>query len=513
MAKKKSKMNVKLYAGVALVIVLVAPLVLLFMGIEVPVIGEFYSQAFGEVLPFPSDPFEIPFDQSNQQILDDRQIVLLYGFCLDGSVPSQIIGDSSTVECANGDMLMINCVDNNFCSDPFDPNAPFQEESVIPLDETNEMADEMNDGLMDIIRENMTEFSEDPPVVQICDQLGLACGTETVEVEAVITKIDFNGTRFVVTETFAIPQLAFFVEDTSNINFRDGFVELELFLKTEPSRLLEIIDADFDVTVGGQSIFQTPIKLEASGITTADGRLPIDFVSPTGIPSSRYTFDIEQNIGLFPQDSTTPIVMTLKKLDLTRNNVDLFAIDDQTIFSMDIVREAVRVIIQNEKTGELERVFPSDSKLIIHSKQFCVMGRICGTISTSTNPLIACPTVANSCVAFIDRPQIGRTELLLDGELFAFDNGGNTDFAVDIDVRRDENYTMTVFFPMVQTELEYGKSQQSKIFECFTEGTVTYNNRYYERTQWYTFSGHITTGGRLLEVASVNEGITKCNIP
>jgi len=511
MARKKSKMNVKLFAGVALVIVLVAPLVLLFMGIQVPVIGEFYSQAFGEVLPFPPDPFEIPFD--NQELLNDREIALKFGFCLDGSVPTLVVGDPNTAECANGDMLMVNCEDPVFCTDPFDPDAPFQDEPVIPDDQTNDMADDISDGFMDTVRENMTDFSDDPPAVQICDQLGLACGTEGVDIEVVITKIDFNGTRFVVIETVAIPQLQFFVEDTSNINFRDGFIELQLFLKTEPSRLFETIDGDFDVTVGGQSIFQSPIKLEANGITNADGRLAIDFISPTGIPSQVYTFDIEQNIALFPQDSTTPIIMNVNKLDLTRNNVDLFSINDQTIFSMDIVREAIRIIIENEQTGELERVFPSDSKFIIHSKQFCVKGKTCATLSGSTNPDVACPTVKLTCVAFVDPPQIGRTDVFLNGELFAFDNGGNGNFAVDIDIRRNENYTFSVFFPMSDGELEYGKSQQSKIFECFTPATVTYKNTYRESTQWYTFSGHITRGANYLEVSTVNEGASTCNFP
>ncbi len=500
MARKKG-INKRVVAGIIVAIVIIALVVpVTFLVLDIQILSQ-------------SESFEVPFDENNLKILSDVQIVAIVGLCLDGSVPTQVIGDPNTYECPNGDMLMINCVDPVFCTDPFDPDAPFQEEPVIPMEEINDVINEMNEESMDTTIENMTEFSDDPPITQICDQLGIACGTETIEIEAVITKIDFNGTRFVVTETFVIPQLALFVEDTSNINFRDGFLELELFLKTEPNRLLEVIDGDFDFTVANQSIFQQPIKLDASGITPEDGRLRLNFLSPTGIPSPVFTFDIENNLNLFAQDSTTPIIMNINKLDLTRNNVDLFSLIDQKIFSMDIVREAVRVIIQNEQTGELERVFPSDSKFIIHSKQFCVMGKVCGTISTSTNPNIACPTTALSCVAYTDRPQVGRADIFLDGQLFAFDNGGNTDFAVDIDLRRNENYTFTLFFPMSEGELEYGKSQQSKVFECFTPATVTYNNRYYERTQWYTFSGHITTGGRVLEVLSVNEGIPTCNFP
>lgn len=500
MARKKG-INNRVVAGIIGAIVIIAVVIpVTFLVLDIQILSQ-------------SESFEVPFDENNLKILSDVQIVAMIGLCLDGSVPTQVVGDPNTYECPNGDMIMINCDDLVFCTNQFDPDAPFQDEPVIPMEEINDVINEMNKESMDTTIENMTEFSDDPPIVQICDQLGIACGTETLEIEAVITKIDFNGTRFVVTEPFVIPQLSFFVEDTSNINFRDGFLELELFLKTQPNRLLEVTDGDFDLTVEDQSIFQQPIKLDASGITQEDGRLRLNFISPTGSPSPVFTFAFEDNLDLFPQDSTTPLRMNLDKLDLTRNNVDLFSLSNQTLFSMDIAREDVRIIIENEQTGELERVFPSDSKLIIHSKQFCVMGRVCGTGSTSSNPLIACPTVANSCVAYIDRPQIGRTELFLDGELFAFDNGGNTDFAVDIDVRRDENYTMTVFFPMAQTELEYGKSQESKIFECFTEGTVTYINRFYERTQWYTFSGHITTNGRVLEVATVNEGVSKCNIP
>ncbi len=500
MARKKG-VNNRLVAGIIGAIVIIAVVVpVLFLVFNVQILSQ-------------TESFEVPFDENNEKILAQVEIAVKFGLCLDGSVPTLVVGDPNTAECPNGDMLMINCEDPVFCTDPFDPDAPFQEEPVIPMEEIVEVINEMNEESMDTTIENMTEFSDDPPITQICDQLGIACGTETVEIEAVVTKIDFNGTRFVVTETFVVPQLAFLVEDTSNINFRDGFLELELFLKTEPNRLLEVIDGDFDLTVANQSIFQQPIKLDASGITPEDGRLRLNFLSPTGIPSPVFTFDIENNLNLFPQDSTTPIIMKIDKLDLTRNNVDLFSLIDQTIFSMDIVREAIRIIIQNEQTGELERVFPSDSRFVIHSKQFCVKGRTCATLSGSTNPLVACPTVRDSCVAYTDRPQIGRADVFLNGELFAFDNGGNTDLAVDIDLRRNENYTFTLFFPLSEGELEYGKSQQNKVFECFTPATVTYTNTYRESTQWYTFSGHITRGANYLEVSTVNEGATTCNFP
>lgn len=484
-----------------------------------------------DVLPFEQLRGDFDVTQNNQLIIDENQILVLFGSCLDGSIPTPVPGQANTFECPNGDMYMINCEDTNFCTDPFDPDARFIN-GTGNRDTEEEIQKMINDNNMNLMETpedkpmNMTETSDDPPIVQACDQLGIACGSEVLEVEAVITKIDFNGTQFVVTETFGVPQLSFFIEDTTDISFRDGFIELELFLKSEPNRLLEITDGKFDVVIGGQNLFQTPIRLQANGITSDQGLLQIDFIPPNNIPSSKYIFDFEQNIALFPDNmipeltTVIPFEMNLNKLDITRNNIDTFSLINQTIFSMDIVRDEIKILLQNEVTGEFDRVFPTDSRFIIHSKEYCVPVQTCATISTSNDPTIACVDFRGNQVGFgcggtIPAPNIGRVEVFdSSGELFGFDNGGVGDFAVEIFVTRNANYSMTLAFPVHQIDLlEYGTAQKNIIYECWQEGFPTYANVYREKTQWYTFQGHITTGSRYVIVTSITVGGQVCNIP
>ena len=81
-------------------------------------------------------------------------------------------------------------------------------------------APEVPNEVVDMIDEalNMTESSQDPPIVQICDQTNLFCGSaKPIQLETNVVKIDSMGNKFNSTVFVNIPLASLFVEYTTDI--------------------------------------------------------------------------------------------------------------------------------------------------------------------------------------------------------------------------------------------------------------------------------------------------------
>jgi hypothetical protein len=414
MAKRNLKTPV--IAGVALTIVILTPLLLLFAGIEVPIVGKAYADALGiDIAPQEDlEGFEIPFDGDLDKINDHNQNI------------TDTIIDIGT---CNTELL---AMDEELCN------------------EEKDMVGDLEDDLIIIDPVNMTETSEDPPITQICDQLDLGCGSEIMELKATLTKTNALGNQTVVTESFGIPSLSF-LADPTDFDLRDGKIELALELNTKRSASITS-NGSFEVFLNGQSILTEPIPVRGDGVSDENGILPMQFISPTGIPSNTYTFDFGSNFDKFVNEQINPLELRLLNYEVSRSG-DMFAIFNQTVVNLDIERDDIKILVLDEEFGTFDRVYPADSRVIVNtvSKTLkSISGDCAGVVVTTAKP-----------------PQIGRIDVFdSNDELVGFSNGGSGLRVLDQLVTRNANYTMTIFFPTGQTSLEYGKSQETKTFSC-----------------------------------------------
>jgi len=318
-----------------------------------------------------------------------------------------------------------------------------------------QMIMDLEDEIIIIEPMNMTEFSEDPPITQICDELDLGCGSEIMELKATITKINALGNQTVITESFGIPALDIgFLADPTDFDLRNGQLELELELNTKRSASITS-NGLFEVFLNGQSVLAEPIPVRGNGISDENGILPMQFISPTGIASNKYTFDFGLNFDKFVNEQINPLELRLLSYEVSRNG-DMFAILNQTVINLDIERDDIKILVLNEEFGTFDRVYPADSRIIVNTvaKTLKSISGACAGIVVTTAP----------------PPQIGRIDVFDEnGDLAVFSNGGSGRGVLDDLLTRNANYTMTIFFPTDQTFLEYGKAQETKSFSCNSE--------------------------------------------
>jgi len=429
------------------------------------------------------------------------------------------------------------------------PETP--EEFMIPINDINEKNDDVNDKLKDVIicepdmilidqscqdevkkiededdgyievppPTNQTDFSEDPPTKQICDQLDLACGSEIMNLKTIVSKIDSQGNKTEIIETFGIPSLEF-LADPTDFDFKDGFLELKLELNTK--RDVSITSTGlFNVFLNKESIFDEPIILSGKGISDENGSLQINFVSPTGIPSNLYIFNFGANFDKFINEQINNLELRVLNLDVQRIG-DNFSLINQTIISLDIERDDIKIIIFDEELGETTRVYPTDSRIIVDSIPFKVLSWYCvgvfdGTLSADIKPSsigVTCydqNIIPRPIVGTNSAPQLGLIEVFDENqELFVRSVGGSGLGVLDELLTRNANYTMNLTFPIGSADLIYGKSQETKKFQCWQEA---------DKFTWKTTSKRIVKAGGSSSttfksgVSSFTLGDVKCNLP
>lgn len=471
------------------------------------VIAVFFFGVGSKVLPQSDGQLQIPIpdldeiNEINDEIIEDVTDIQSVGLCDDGSVRQEDPNNSGVYICPT--------------DPPFDDDNTVQGEPDVDQtqDETNAI-ENTTDNQIEIPESNVTDTSTDPTIVQVCDQLGIPCGSEALDLQMVLTKIDKNGQRHVVTETFNVPRLAFLVEDTTNIDFSNGFLEIELFLLTENNRELKITDGEFDILVSGNSIFETPVKLSADG-TTQDGKLQVSFVSPSGALSPKFTFNFDGTNSLFPNEQSTPFEIKLLRIDVLRNNVDQFSLVDQVLYSMDIVRDDIRILIEDEETGEIDRVYPTDSKLIIKTVAKTIYGFACSnTDFKASASLSECNGLEKQVVAgTTPPPTIGSIQVLdSNGNLFASSNGGSGT-VLDADMTRNANYTVMATSPTKTFTIGYGKSQETKTYQCSQDATVQYKLTVETKQVWGFQGNWVTRTYYTIAPSGITPTTITCNYP
>ena len=488
MAKKKSNIKTIVGAGVGLTVVALTPLLLLFVGVEVPVIGEAYSDALGIQIAPQGNPegFEIPVVPQDQiddttdkiiEIIEEGDAVGECGFeqidPLTGEIPSCVGVDDGTNPPA--------------CSRT-DIGSPEQCEEGISPEMVEEMIEEvvekMEDPMIDEII-NMTETSNDPPIQQIIDDITSATSIKLV---LDVVKIDANNNRFESTITTEIPALAFFVEDTSNIDFTNGFIEFRIDLQTFANTII-VGTGKVDLLINNQSITEG-INVKVDGITDQEGRVDLLFVSPTGATSDEFLFSFEDNMDKFPIQGVTKVDLKLIDLQIQADAVNQFGLSDSIIFTMQITTNPNEIIVTDEQGG-LIRIFPTDDRFIIRSSTIpvtgysCVVGSFSGVGCTSqycrtwTDPprtsSIACsgaPTFRT--VGTAPTPQVSGIILFENGQFLKSIAGGNRGIIFDEMLTRNTNYTITIADPSVTFDFTTPKSQKNYDFKCWSTVKVNY---------------------------------------
>jgi len=185
-----------------------------------------------------------------------------------------------------------------------------------------------------------------------------------VSISSVIFKTDNNGTRTQSTTNFDIPLFAFFVEDTTNLDFDNGFIEQQLNLNAQPNTQITL-DANFDVLIANQTILPEPLTISISGVTDQNGQLSIDYVNPVGLKSKDYFFSFADHIDKFNATATDKVEYVINNVRVSAGDFE-YELESGVIYEITIARDPNRIIIIDESGGK-SRIFPTDDVINVLS--------------------------------------------------------------------------------------------------------------------------------------------------
>jgi len=305
----------------------------------------------------------------------------------------------------------------------------------------------------------------------------------TIEIVSNVTKIANNGERFTSSTSFNIPlRLELFVEDTSNIDFDQGFIENQLFLKTDVGLNIKL-NGLFDILIDNQTILTNPIELSVQGISGQDGMISINFLSPTGIPSDTFLFQINDHLDKFQTQGITKIEYKLLTVTASIDEFN-YELDFENIYSMDIFRDPNLITIIDEEGGVI-RVFPTDDRIRLCSSASSYSYKTCSVNS----PTFGCQKY-RTLTASISAPSVGAWSFFkqdpVTGIFVAEESGGSfiKSCPLDVMVQRDEVFRISVLNPNSGTVTwKTDPEQRNFLFSCVnsfdrTTGTLTPNCNY-----------------------------------
>lgn len=529
MAKHKP-INRIVVAGLAIgvLIAVIAPVMIFVFGV-----GE--SNILPQANP---NQFKIPFitpeeEKMNKEILGEiKQIV-------DDPAPNIVIDPVLMKQYVDCNELILSASKQN--SPDSITAGQLEECNMITQEYQNQTIQKIDDAISkkeeEIIVPPAVEFpvnsSMNDPFTQLCDQNPslIVCGkTTSLELITKVLKQDSNGVQTTVETATKIPQLSFFVEDTSNIDYKNGKLQFNLIIKGDPN-LKYTGNGKVDLLIGDQSIFSEPVSIKVDGTADSEGKVDLLFVSPTGGTSDLLLFDFVNYLNKFPDESVTPVRLHIIELNVSGERQQNFALIDSDVFTMDITRSETKLLITNE-AGIISRVYPSDSRLILSTitgssapysigttsyrtftSDFFGNGRGCSPFYVSGSGTYGSSSIASYPVP---PPTISGVSII-DSEnnvLATIQSGKGTvlDFT---ELTRDQNYTLKVTSPTITSStLVYGKSQETKSFTCQQSATINLIST-------TTSSGSKTACGTYTEyfgtiVNSANPltlGAISCNIP
>ena len=474
--------------------------------------------------PYNAGDFTVP-ELSIQEMQNNEDVNQMINGVIDDQIPlcglSQTELDSikECEELTKGEVLV------NIDPQDFDPSL------VITCGLTQNQVEECTIQIGNIIQDlqdqliesenplNDTEFSDDPPEQQLCD-LTECPEASFVSLEATVTKVTSDGTRIETVELFDLPLQSIFVEDVTNLDFRNGLLEVALFAVTDPDVKLSG-SGKLDLIIGGISVLQNPFDITIATGNNTDGRVQL-LIGGT----EKIIISIGNFFDKFPNNTLTPIQLKIIEIDMfdERNNLHK---EDFVIFTLDIFRDDLLILILDEE-GNPTISFPLDSRVVIHSSAsksepytvctskvetwssiFQGNGRGCSLftlVATSAgNCGSAIPTTTQ-----VPAPTISASIADSKGTILSSGSGsGNSLFDYD-QLTRNATYTLSIT-GVGSANLDYGEAQETKSFTCTQEGTPiikstsrisgnTSNCGTYYRTFYTTLSG-LTLGSKM------------CNLP
>ncbi len=327
---------------------------------------------------------------------------------------------------------------------------------------------------------NMTEGSEDPPIKQITD---IVFEPQTIRLEANIVKIDSTLQRFNETLTFDIPLAQLFVEDTSNIDFRNGFIEIGLNMITDADTQINA-DGTFNVEIDDIELFTEDIGLISTGLTDQNGRIELSFKPLSSISSSKlYTFDFNSNFDKFlAEDGLSKLSFVIKTLNvIVKENIVCITtpcegqilqnngLVDQEIFSMEIFKSTNQILILDTEGNEIKS-FPMDDRFTITSQTSSFTCKWSGSRQThcSPPPPYVCATYLAPNISLVTlKDQLG----------VVIDSGSGTGLLIDSMLFRNANYSITS--SNGNFDISTPKSQLNYGYACYetpdSVSRITYN--------------------------------------
>ncbi len=346
---------------------------------------------------------------------------------------------ASVTECADEGIIVGDLMNSTIIEEIIDP-VPIDE--VIPIEECIPPSLFL-DGLC---TEPFVPIVEEPPTLSLV--------SNTI-------KIDNTGTRFESTTNTDIPLLSFFVEDTTNLDFDQGFIEQTLLLKTDPNSMITG-SGTFSVLIANQTIFTEPTPISFTGISDENGELQIDFVSPSGFKSRLFTFKFADFVTDFNPTGLSKMRFVVEDLIVNVNGFE-FGLATSDILTFDIARDPNRIIISDEQGGKL-RVFPTDDAFNFSSSGGSYSYRQCAVNS----PTFGCQRYRTIKVS-LPAISVGSMQLfqVIDGNdvLLETSNSG-TGNLLSTFIQRDEVYKLLFTNPAGSISFKTPEEQMNYSFNC-----------------------------------------------
>jgi len=234
---------------------------------------------------------------------------------------------------------------------------------------------------------------EEPPITsdnstttQVCDELDISCGTSTLSLTTLLTKIDSQGNKIFTTDTLQLSGLSFFIEEGTSIDYSTGFIELEA--KALSSENLGIVGTGLlDVLINNQTILTDLILFSIDGkacetepcpVESCDFEEECNFRFDTdsvfgvfsdifdgqvlGTTSPSYKFSFEEHFDKFPDSQVSTLEFVIKSLDFTLEDGKKYGESQFSVFTMQIDKDPNQLVIVNEE-GIIEKIFPTDTLL------------------------------------------------------------------------------------------------------------------------------------------------------
>lgn len=358
---------------------------------------------------------------------------------------------------------------------------------------------------------NMTVTSKDPPIKQIIDDITTATA---VNLSLDVVKIDANNNRFDTTFTTEIPAFAFFIEEETNIDFTNGFIEFSIDVETFANTNIDG-SGKIDLLIANQTILAEPVDIQVLGTTDSDGNIDASFISQTGATSDRFLFSFEDNMDKFPTQGVTKLELKLVEFQVQADSTNDFALSNAVIFTMSIATNPNEIIISDEQ-GELVRIFPTDDRFVIRSASVTHTGYMCQITSNSgagctakyCRTWIDPPRDSSICTSFVNiltagkspLPSITGINLFENGVFLKSVSGGSSGIVFDEMLTRNTNYTITIADPQITFDFTTPKSQKNYDFKCWSKVSVNYAVQYVSLgwglgfTSWATMCPHAQDG-------------------